>query len=162
MKQFCNLGRGAGQEAVGCRWKQYSIPTLPGSSCLQCGASSPHSTFRPSSDFSRNFDAQVLLRQLKPSSFLMQIAMGIPLHRIKDIRVLYGESPWGETPICFCSPTNAPVPRGHVIAARITSENPEEVSQQDRLSCTGPAHGDPATRGVALGTVLPTVGHCGY
>ncbi|XP_062445705.1 acetyl-CoA carboxylase 2 [Rhea pennata] len=56
----------------------------------------------------------------------LQIAMGIPLHRIKDIRVLYGESPWGDTPICFNSPTNTPVPRGHVIAARITSENPEE------------------------------------
>ncbi|KAK2522859.1 Acacb [Columba guinea] len=56
----------------------------------------------------------------------LQIAMGIPLHRIKDIRVLYGESPWGDAPICFRSPTNAPVPRGHVIAARITSENPEE------------------------------------
>ncbi|KFP09193.1 Acetyl-CoA carboxylase 2, partial [Egretta garzetta] len=56
----------------------------------------------------------------------LQIAMGIPLHRIKDIRVLYGESPWGNTPICFHSPTNTPVPRGHVIAARITSENPEE------------------------------------
>lgn len=60
----------------------------------------------------------------------MQIAMGIPLHRIKDIRVLYGESPWGDTPICFHSPTNTPVPRGHVIAARITSENPEEVSRE--------------------------------
>ncbi|KAM9281257.1 acetyl-CoA carboxylase 2 isoform 2-T2 [Morus bassanus] len=56
----------------------------------------------------------------------LQIAMGIPLHRIKDIRLLYGESPWGDTPICFHSPTNTPVPRGHVIAARITSENPEE------------------------------------
>ncbi|XP_067163412.1 acetyl-CoA carboxylase 2 [Apteryx mantelli] len=56
----------------------------------------------------------------------LQIAMGIPLHRIKDIRVLYGESPWGDTPICFNSPTNTPVPRGHVIATRITSENPEE------------------------------------
>ncbi|KFP87024.1 Acetyl-CoA carboxylase 2, partial [Acanthisitta chloris] len=56
----------------------------------------------------------------------LQIAMGIPLHRIKDIRVLYGESPWGDTPIDFQSPTNPPVPRGHVIAARITSENPEE------------------------------------
>ncbi|OWK61182.1 Acetyl-CoA carboxylase 2 [Lonchura striata] len=56
----------------------------------------------------------------------LQIAMGIPLHRIKDIRVLYGESPWGDTPICFHSPSNPPVPRGHVIAARITSENPEE------------------------------------
>uniref|UniRef100_A0A8C0V4H0 acetyl-CoA carboxylase n=1 Tax=Cyanistes caeruleus TaxID=156563 RepID=A0A8C0V4H0_CYACU len=56
----------------------------------------------------------------------LQIAMGIPLHRIKDIRVLYGESPWGDTPICFHSPSNPPMPRGHVIAARITSENPEE------------------------------------
>lgn len=65
--------------------------------------------------------------QLRPLS-LLQIAMGIPLHRIKDIRVLYGESPWGDTPICFHSPSNPPVPRGHVIAARITSENPEEVS----------------------------------
>ncbi|NXD65210.1 ACACB carboxylase, partial [Eolophus roseicapillus] len=56
----------------------------------------------------------------------LQIAMGIPLHRIKDIRVLYGESPWGDTSINFHSPTNTPMPRGHVIAARITSENPEE------------------------------------
>ncbi|NXD12598.1 ACACB carboxylase, partial [Nothocercus nigrocapillus] len=56
----------------------------------------------------------------------LQIAMGIPLHRIKDIRVLYGESPWGDTAICFNSPPSAPVPRGHVIATRITSENPEE------------------------------------
>uniref|UniRef100_A0A674K9S8 acetyl-CoA carboxylase n=1 Tax=Terrapene triunguis TaxID=2587831 RepID=A0A674K9S8_9SAUR len=56
----------------------------------------------------------------------LQIAMGVPLHRIKDIRVLYGESPWADTPICFESPANIPVPRGHVIAARITSENPDE------------------------------------
>lgn len=69
-----------------------------------------------------------MISQLKPF-FLAQIAMGIPLHRIKDIRVLYGESPWGDTSIDFRSPTNTPVPRGHVIAARITSENPEEVSQ---------------------------------
>ncbi|CAM4660645.1 unnamed protein product [Lepidochelys olivacea] len=56
----------------------------------------------------------------------LQIAMGVPLHRIKDIRVLYGESPWADTPICFESPANIPVPRGHVIAARVTSENPDE------------------------------------
>ncbi|XP_067395559.1 acetyl-CoA carboxylase 2 isoform X1 [Emydura macquarii macquarii] len=56
----------------------------------------------------------------------LQIAMGIPLHRIKDIRVLYGESPWADTTICFERPANTPVPRGHVIAARITSENPDE------------------------------------
>ncbi|XP_013912126.1 PREDICTED: acetyl-CoA carboxylase 2-like, partial [Thamnophis sirtalis] len=56
----------------------------------------------------------------------LQIAMGVPLHRIKDIRALYGESPWGDHPIAFEGPSNAPVPRGHVIAARITSENPDE------------------------------------
>ncbi|XP_051549679.1 acetyl-CoA carboxylase-like isoform X1 [Myxocyprinus asiaticus] len=56
----------------------------------------------------------------------LQIAMGIPLYRIKDIRVLYGEAPWGDTPINFESPDYVPCPRGHVIAARITSENPDE------------------------------------
>lgn len=53
--------------------------------------------------------------------------MGIPLHRIKDIRLLYGEAPWGDTIINFENPVCVPSPRGHVIAARITSENPDEV-----------------------------------
>lgn len=53
--------------------------------------------------------------------------MGIPLHRIKDIRMFYGETPWGDTPINFDAPDCMPSPRGHVIAARITSENPDEV-----------------------------------
>uniref|UniRef100_A0A3P9IV22 acetyl-CoA carboxylase n=1 Tax=Oryzias latipes TaxID=8090 RepID=A0A3P9IV22_ORYLA len=56
----------------------------------------------------------------------LQIAMGIPLHRIKDIRVLYGLQPWGDCPIDFEGLSNSPSPRGHVIAARITSENPDE------------------------------------
>ncbi|XP_045152620.1 acetyl-CoA carboxylase 2 [Echinops telfairi] len=56
----------------------------------------------------------------------LQIAMGVPLHRLKDIRLLYGESPWALTPISFETPANPPLPRGHVIAARITSENPDE------------------------------------
>ncbi|XP_039627737.1 acetyl-CoA carboxylase isoform X2 [Polypterus senegalus] len=56
----------------------------------------------------------------------LQIAMGIPLHRIKDIRVLYGETPWGDTLIDFQNPGSTPCPRGHVIAVRITSENPDE------------------------------------
>ncbi|XP_075445618.1 acetyl-CoA carboxylase 1 isoform X3 [Ascaphus truei] len=56
----------------------------------------------------------------------LQIAMGIPLHRIKDIRMLYGVPAWGDTPIDFENSLNAPCPRGHVIAARITSENPDE------------------------------------
>lgn len=60
--------------------------------------------------------------------FWFQIAMGVPLHRLKDIRLLYGESPWGMTPISFENPTHPPLVRGHVIAARITSENPDEAS----------------------------------
>ncbi|XP_046476133.1 acetyl-CoA carboxylase isoform X3 [Neodiprion pinetum] len=56
----------------------------------------------------------------------LQVAMGLPLHHIKDIRLLYGESPWGDTPIDFDQPRHKPQPWGHVIAARITSENPDE------------------------------------
>lgn len=56
----------------------------------------------------------------------LQIAMGLPLHYIKDIRLLYGESPWGDNPIDFDQPRHKPHPWGHVIAARITSENPDE------------------------------------
>ncbi|CAG7704187.1 unnamed protein product [Allacma fusca] len=56
----------------------------------------------------------------------LQIAMGIPLHRIKCIRTLYGENPNGDSPIDFDQPKRKPQPWGHVIAARITSENPDE------------------------------------
>ncbi|XP_061527646.1 acetyl-CoA carboxylase isoform X4 [Phycodurus eques] len=56
----------------------------------------------------------------------LQIAMGIPLYRIKDIRLLYGETAWGDNIINFETPECPPSPRGHVIAARITSENPDE------------------------------------
>lgn len=58
--------------------------------------------------------------------FLLQIAMGIPLHRIRCVRALYGESPWGDSVINFDEPKRKPVPKGHCIAARITSENPDE------------------------------------
>ena len=60
--------------------------------------------------------------------FDVQISMGLPLHRIKDIRQMYGEDPWGDHPIDFDFPPERPSPRGAVIAARITSENPDEVS----------------------------------
>ncbi|KAH9518467.1 hypothetical protein Btru_016869 [Bulinus truncatus] len=56
----------------------------------------------------------------------LQVAMGVPLHRIKNIRLLYGQDPWGDTEIDFDNPHVKPSPRGHVIAARITSENPDE------------------------------------
>lgn len=61
-----------------------------------------------------------------------QIAMGIPLYRIKDIRMMYGVSPWGDAPIDFENSAHVPCPRGHVIAARITSENPDEVTHHFR------------------------------
>lgn len=53
--------------------------------------------------------------------------MGIPLHRIKDIRSLYGEDPFGTSEINFSNPLVKPAAEGHTIAARITSENPNEV-----------------------------------
>lgn len=54
----------------------------------------------------------------------LQIAMGLPLHRIKDIRLLYGQSSYGDNQIDFNK--GRARPWGHVIAARITSENPDE------------------------------------
>ncbi|XP_076067982.1 acetyl-CoA carboxylase isoform X2 [Oratosquilla oratoria] len=56
----------------------------------------------------------------------LQIAMGIPLHRIRCIRLLFGDTPWGVSDIDFENPKKVPEPKGHCIAARITSENPEE------------------------------------
>lgn len=77
----------------------------------------------------------------------LQIAMGLPLYRLKDIRQLYDVDTWGDTPIDFSNPSMHPRPRGHVIAARITSENPDEVrisqwkpyfqNQQKNLSFLG-------------------------
>jgi len=56
----------------------------------------------------------------------LQIAMGIPLHRIADIRALYGFKRFEDSPIDFANPASKAAPKGHVIAARITAENPDE------------------------------------
>eukprot|EP01134_Creolimax_fragrantissima_P000481 CFRG0481T1 len=56
----------------------------------------------------------------------LQVAMGIPLHRIKDIRLLYGETATGDTRIDFDDFSLRKKANGHVIAARITAENPDE------------------------------------
>jgi acetyl-CoA carboxylase/biotin carboxylase 1 len=65
-------------------------------------------------------------------SIQLQIAMGIPLHRIRDIRTLYGLDPHGVSEIDFDgeNPDSAntqrkPKPKGHVVACRITGENPD-------------------------------------
>jgi len=62
----------------------------------------------------------------------LQIAMGLPLHMIRDIRTLYGTSPHDSTKIDFefTSPSaiatqRKPSPKGHVVAVRITAENPD-------------------------------------
>ncbi|KAJ6219257.1 hypothetical protein RDWZM_005069 [Blomia tropicalis] len=55
----------------------------------------------------------------------LQIAMGLRLNRIKEIRLLFGETPWGDSEINF-DKKQRNRPWGHVIAARITSENPDE------------------------------------
>ncbi|RAH50062.1 acetyl-CoA carboxylase ACC1 [Aspergillus brunneoviolaceus CBS 621.78] len=63
----------------------------------------------------------------------LQIAMGIPLHRIRDIRLLYGVDPntSGEIDFDFSSEESfktqrRPQPKGHTTACRITSEDPGE------------------------------------
>ncbi|KAI0321613.1 acetyl CoA carboxylase [Amylostereum chailletii] len=60
------------------------------------------------------------------------IAMGVPLHRIKSIRQLYGVAPHGSSEIDFDMLTpeaeslqRKPRPKGHVVAVRITAENPD-------------------------------------
>jgi acetyl-CoA carboxylase/biotin carboxylase 1 len=63
----------------------------------------------------------------------LQVAMGIPLHRIRDIRLLYGVDPKtsGEIDFEFKNPDSdkaqrRPMPKGHTTACRITSEDPGE------------------------------------
>jgi len=62
----------------------------------------------------------------------LQVAMGLPLHRIRDIRQLYGLAPHGTNEIDFefSRPDSGqlqrkPRPKGHVVAVRITAENPD-------------------------------------
>ncbi|KAK9423006.1 putative Acetyl-CoA carboxylase [Seiridium unicorne] len=63
----------------------------------------------------------------------LQIAMGIPLHRIRDIRLLYGVDPKTSTEIDFEFKSTQsektqrrPIAKGHCTACRITSEDPGE------------------------------------
>ena len=60
----------------------------------------------------------------------LMVAMGIPLHRIRRIRQMNGADPinlnGSNALIDFHNPPTLPRPSGHVIAARITSENPDE------------------------------------
>jgi biotin carboxylase/biotin carboxyl carrier protein len=59
----------------------------------------------------------------------LQVAMGLPLHRIKDIRMFFKANPDENSPIDFDNPSPSPTPHGHVIACRITAENPDDGFQ---------------------------------
>ncbi|KAL8941716.1 MAG: hypothetical protein Q9216_002089 [Gyalolechia sp. 2 TL-2023] len=63
----------------------------------------------------------------------LQVAMGLPLHRIRDIRLLYGADPNTASEIDFdfskedsLQSQRRPTPKGHTTACRITSEDPGE------------------------------------
>ena len=65
----------------------------------------------------------------------LQVAMGIPLYRMMEIRSLYGMPKLGVDPIPFddvkLGPVSGeelakPTPRGAVVACRITAENPDD------------------------------------
>lgn len=63
----------------------------------------------------------------------LQIAMGVPLHYIRDIRLLYGVDPNTSNEIDFdfskedsLTTQRRPAPQGHCTACRITSEDPGE------------------------------------
>lgn len=55
----------------------------------------------------------------------VMIGMGIPLWRIPDIRSLYGYDVEGSNAIDFVT-ARAVAPQGHVVAVRITSEDPDD------------------------------------
>jgi acetyl-CoA carboxylase / biotin carboxylase 1 len=55
----------------------------------------------------------------------LQVAMGIPLCNLPEIRKLYGRDPYGKDYIDFIEEDRLPLD-SHVIAARITAENPDE------------------------------------
>jgi acetyl-CoA carboxylase/biotin carboxylase 1 len=55
----------------------------------------------------------------------LQVAMGIPLDKIPDVRLFYGKDPMSTDKIDFMKDDYS-YPKHHVIAARITAENPDE------------------------------------
>lgn len=55
----------------------------------------------------------------------LQVAMGIPLYNIPEVRRLYGRDMYGTDKIDFMEEDYKPLDT-HVIAARITAENPDE------------------------------------
>jgi acetyl-CoA carboxylase/biotin carboxylase 1 len=77
-----------------------------------------------------HFHVQLVLCSLKLYSDLtvlafFQVAMGIPLSNIPQIRRFYNRDPYGHDKIDFVKEEYREI-KNHVIAARITAENPDE------------------------------------
>jgi hypothetical protein len=65
------------------------------------------------------------IMQVNMPACQLMVAMGLPLYRIRALRVLYNADPDGAEPIDFdATPRRAP--SGHCIAVRITGENPDQ------------------------------------
>eukprot|EP01080_Neovahlkampfia_damariscottae_P011048 gene11048-3756_t len=58
----------------------------------------------------------------------LQVAMGIPLGKIPDVRMFHNLKPYSDDKLDF-STTKRREPTGHVMAVRITAENPDEGFQ---------------------------------
>ncbi|KAJ8605817.1 hypothetical protein CTAYLR_000576 [Chrysophaeum taylorii] len=77
---------------------------------------------------------EMITRANLPACQLM-VAMGIPLHRIPDIRRLYGRPPYSTSTIDFQEEHKQPA-LGHCIAVRVTAENPDQGFQPTSGSIT--------------------------
>jgi acetyl-CoA carboxylase/biotin carboxylase 1 len=65
------------------------------------------------------------IMQVNMPACQLMVAMGLPLYRIRALRVLYNADPDGTEPIDFDVTPRRP-PSGHCIAVRITGENPDQ------------------------------------
>ncbi len=66
-----------------------------------------------------------MITQVNLPAAQLQVAMGIPLYMIPDVRELYGLDPLGKTLLDFETILPTP-PAAHCIAVRITAENPDQ------------------------------------
>ncbi len=66
-----------------------------------------------------------MITQVNLPAAQLQVAMGIPLYMIPDIREVYGLDPLGKTLLDF-ERTRPRHPVGHCIAVRVTAENPDQ------------------------------------
>jgi acetyl-CoA carboxylase/biotin carboxylase 1 len=88
-----------------------------------------------------------LISNVNLPAALLCVGLGVPLHRIPEVRAYYGEDPYTTSKIDF--ETRQPIPaRGHAIAVRVTAEDTEngfrptcgnidEISFRDSRDCWG-------------------------